>query len=128
MGLAGRRGSGCASRRARPASRVSYRPISHLYGDHVGGLGELGTGAPAFPNAEVYLGAADWSYFVEREQSTAPLDPHTVTVLRHLDQVVRHRSGAGPTHPRVGHHRLGPGGGLALGCHFPGLRPARPGG
>lgn len=33
--------------------------ISHLHGDHVGGLADA-AGAPAFPNASVHLSAAEW--------------------------------------------------------------------
>ncbi len=163
--------------------------LSHLHADHSGGLGELGTGAPVFPNAEVYVGAADWSYFVTQERPQVPLDPHTVTVLHHLDRAgrlhlldgdgdiapgVRRLAAPGhtPGHSVYSVHHAGERvlllgdamycaqqlanldwsvsfdvdpaqarrtrehvtkdlareGGLALGCHFPQLRAARPGG
>jgi glyoxylase-like metal-dependent hydrolase (beta-lactamase superfamily II) len=46
--------------------------ISHFHGDHIGGL-LTAEGAPAFPNAEIKVGAAEYAYWMDDgEMSRAP--------------------------------------------------------
>jgi glyoxylase-like metal-dependent hydrolase (beta-lactamase superfamily II) len=44
--------------------------ISHLHGDHVGGLIDA-QGAPAFPNATIHLQKAEWKFLQEVEEDMA---------------------------------------------------------
>jgi glyoxylase-like metal-dependent hydrolase (beta-lactamase superfamily II) len=41
--------------------------LSHLHGDHTGWLMDM-NGQPIFRNAQVYLGAKDWEYFIEPDE------------------------------------------------------------
>jgi glyoxylase-like metal-dependent hydrolase (beta-lactamase superfamily II) len=47
---------------------IGVLAISHLHGDHAGWLADA-SGRPMFPNAQVHLGAKDWHYFVESDDS-----------------------------------------------------------
>jgi glyoxylase-like metal-dependent hydrolase (beta-lactamase superfamily II) len=38
--------------------------ISHFHGDHINGL-QMADGKPAFPNAEIMVPAAEWTYFMD---------------------------------------------------------------
>ncbi len=74
-------------------ARLGLRPddidivaLSHLHGDHSGTLGDPATGEPVFRNARTYIGAGDWTYFVEQRQGVVPLGPHILSALAELDR------------------------------------------
>ena len=46
------------------AKAVDVVVISHFHGDHINGL-LTADNAPAFPNAEVPVPAAEWKYFMD---------------------------------------------------------------
>jgi len=58
----------------RPAD-IDVIALSHLHPDHVGWIGDPHAEA-TFPNAQVFVGAADWAYFVESSEALLPLEPH----------------------------------------------------
>ena len=49
--------------------------ITHLHPDHTGWLADT-AGTPLFENAQIFLGAKDWEYFIVEERGTIPVDPH----------------------------------------------------
>jgi hypothetical protein len=85
--------------------------LSHLHVHHVGWIATADA-EPVFTNAQIYVGAADWDFFVAKQEAELPLPPHILECLANLgeagrvtlldgDRVAdecrdRHR----PTHPR----------------------------
>jgi glyoxylase-like metal-dependent hydrolase (beta-lactamase superfamily II) len=74
-------------------ARLGLRPddidvvvLSHLHGDHSGTLGDVSSGKPVFDNALTYLGAGDWTYFVEQRRGVVPLPEYTLAALAELDR------------------------------------------
>lgn len=59
--------------------------LTHLHLDHVGWLGSE-EGEPTFGNAQVFIGVADWQYFVEGDNANLPLEPHVREALRRLNR------------------------------------------
>jgi glyoxylase-like metal-dependent hydrolase (beta-lactamase superfamily II) len=50
---------------------VDVIALSHLHADHIGWIADE-NGDPAFPNARVFIGRADWDYFVLGGHRPAP--------------------------------------------------------
>lgn len=61
---------------------VRHLICTHLHPDHVGWLVRRDDLSPVFPNAQVLVNAADWSFFVE--QSDQDIQDHVVEGLRRL--------------------------------------------
>ena len=74
-------------------ARIGVRPddvdvvaLSHLHGDHCGGLADPSTGEPVFGRARTLVGDTDWSYFVERGHGVVPVADHVRQALLELDR------------------------------------------
>ena len=66
--------------------QVDIVALTHLHADHSGNVGDLATGAPTFPSAQVLVGAADWDYFIRQQASPVPLGEHITSALGELDR------------------------------------------
>lgn len=66
--------------------QVDILALSHLHADHSGNIGDVNTGEPTFPNAQVFIGRADWEYFIDQQAASVPLAPHITSALRDLDR------------------------------------------
>src|SRR5579872_5052468 len=69
--IAGKLPESMAAAGEKPAS-VTDIFISHVHGDHVGGLVTSG-GAPAFPNATIHMSAPEWKFLSGLTDDTAKL-------------------------------------------------------
>lgn len=61
--------------------------VSHLHSDHCGWLES--NGGPTFPNAEVFIGAADWEAFVEQGSAGPKRAERLRRVADHVELVDR---------------------------------------
>jgi SagB-type dehydrogenase family enzyme len=52
-----------------PAEQIDVILMTHLHGDHIGGL--LRDGKPAFPNADMYLSKAEYDYWIKSDNKQA---------------------------------------------------------
>jgi len=59
---------------------IKVLALSHLHVDHVGWVADP-EGNPTFPSAQVYLGRADWVYFVEQLAGELPIAENVRTAL-----------------------------------------------
>jgi glyoxylase-like metal-dependent hydrolase (beta-lactamase superfamily II) len=57
--------------------------LSHLHPDHTGWVVDL-NGTPVFRNAQIYIGARDWDYFIESEEARAGISEPLAFGLRQL--------------------------------------------
>ena len=55
--------------------------ISHLHIDHAGTLGDRVSGEPIFPRAQVFVGEADWQYFIVDREGIMPAAEFLHTAL-----------------------------------------------
>ena len=74
----------------RQMQRVGVHPdevdvvgLSHLHPDHTGWLVDL-NGDPIFRNAQIYVGAKDWDYFIEPDELSEGISEHLAFGLREL--------------------------------------------
>ncbi|OLO25842.1 MBL fold metallo-hydrolase [Streptomyces sp. MNU77] len=83
--VAGRLLDGLSDLGVRPED-IRHLALSHLHADHIGWVATKDKGI-TFPNAQVYLGAADWRLFLDGDRGDSPEGPApwTLAALRELD-------------------------------------------
>jgi glyoxylase-like metal-dependent hydrolase (beta-lactamase superfamily II) len=67
-------------------AQVDVVALSHLHADHCGNIGDIATGAPTFPNADVFVGRADWDYVIRQRAAAVPLAAYITSTLLDLER------------------------------------------
>jgi len=56
------------------AAEIDTVIITHAHPDHIGGLVNLGSGKPAFPNARVFVWREEWEFYMENPDALSRLN------------------------------------------------------
>lgn len=110
-----RRGTMIGGNLLHQLERRGFRPedidvlaFSHLHHDHIGWFGDA-RGKPIFPNARVFIGRADWEYFVEHDGDGDLVDDQPTRLLPHIKAALDAAASAGLVELVDGEQEIVPG-------------------